>query len=1320
MSADRGTYTYRISGSLHHNLGSYMPDDDNQAKFSQIYIYDQGIQSQIRNNLFPELNTEILKIFQQYLHSENPYVHIFQQVGQRIKDEPTENINIVLKDNYKKDKRYNTPTSDEIAVLMINDSSEDEKKSSRDIIIFKKCGQLQRISELHGSYDPLHYVLMHLHGEQGWVPKTLPLSTVSSNKQSRNLNHDEIDENYSENLLELSEKNSKFMTAMQYYSYILYERPDISLYLFGRLFHQYIVDQYAKMEMGRLNFIRFNQDKIRADMYKGIMEAVLKNDHVSSSSIGTRLILPSSFTGGPRHMHQLYLDAMSIVRAYGKPDLFITFTCNPNWPEIKNALKKNQDPNDRPDIIARVFRLKVKLFLNDLLNNKIFGKVVAHIYVVEFQKRGLPHVHILLILDKKDKPLTVEDYDKIVSAELPDPIKYPKLFETVTKCMVHGPCGVLNPNSPCMKNGVCSKNYPKAFKEKTEENANGYPIYRRSDNGISFEKNGFLIDNRWIVPYNPYLSNKYNAHINVEICSSVASVKYLYKYVYKGHDKVTMTLNNEKSSEDLNKNEINEFLDARYVSAIEACWRLFRYPMHGQSPSTSRLPVHLENEQNITYKESELIKEVLEKNSKTQLTEYFKLNSDEKEISKNIFYHEMPKFYVWLKKEKIWKLRSRPKLDVVGRVYFVHPADTERFSLRTLLLYKKGAVSYDDLKTINGKKASTFKQALQEMGMLETDEEWELALKEASDTESNGIYLRELFSNILTQCQPSSPLLLWEKFKHKLSEDLHNQLKIEYNNPFLKIEEVYPITLQKIEQKLRKNGKCLEDFGFSSTNTTILYPILNEKNSLIEEELSYDKNNLQKHLNDNLPKLNNDQRNVFDKIVDSAEERSEQKLFFIDGPGGTGKTFLYKNILAYIRSKNKIALAVASSGIAALLLPGGRTAHSRFKIPINLFSNSTCNIKLNSPEAELIKKAELILWDEAPMMHKFAFEALDRTLKDIMKEVDPKNEQKLFGNKLIVLGGDFRQILPVVKKGSRPQIVNSSINRSKIWKSFKVLKLKKNMRLNQNDIASAEFSKFLMRVGEGKEKYVNDNEGNNENIEVPEDLTVKCSQKELIELIFPKISDNNIDYESIAKSAILTSKNIDVDRFNELATSLFPGEERKYYSVDSVLNDAHTALYPLEFLNTINLSGMPPHKLNLKIGMPIILLRNVSPAEGLCNGTRLIISKFHSRVIECKIAVGEEANKTVFIPRMPLVPTDSGLPFELKRLQFPIRPAFAITINKAQGQTLEKVGVFLEEPVFTHGQLYVAFSRVTKRQNLKICLNNQKNVTKNIVYTEVL
>ena len=241
-------------------------------------------------------------------------------------------------------------------------------------------------------------------------------------------------------------------------------------------------------------------------------------------------------------MQQNYQDAMTIVRNFGKPDLFITFTCNPNWPEIKESLLPNQNAFDRPDIAVRVFNLKFQNFIDDLTKNDVLGKVVAYIYVIEFQKRGLPHAHILLILRDEDKFRTAEDIDYVVWAEIPNQIKNPDLYKIVTENMIHGPCGDINPKASCMDpiTKCCTKQFPKEFVSETKFNDNGFPLYKR--NQITyFEKTirnqKIKLDNRWVVPYCPKLSLKYGNHINVEICSSIQSVKYLFKYVYKGQDK---------------------------------------------------------------------------------------------------------------------------------------------------------------------------------------------------------------------------------------------------------------------------------------------------------------------------------------------------------------------------------------------------------------------------------------------------------------------------------------------------------------------------------------------------------------------------------------------------------------------------------------------------------------------------------------------------------------------------------------------------------------------------------------------------------------
>ena len=335
------------------------------------------------------------------------------------------------------------------------------------------------------------------------------------------------------------------------------------------------------------------------------------------------------------------------------------------------------------------------------------------------------------------------------------------------------------------------------------------------------------------------------------------------------------------------------------------------------------------------------------------------------------------------------------------------------------------------------------------------------------------------------------------------------------------------------------------------------------------------------------------------------------------------------------------------------------------------------------------------------MIHRDAAECIDRTLRDLCSCELP------FGGKVIVFGGDFRQILPVIRHTTRAQVVSACIDKSPLWHHVRVMKLTINMRLqslDQQDSAEvSNFSDFLLRVGEGTEP---ENESNM--IHLDSKYVVRGQTiADLADTIYTDIKVKYNDRDYITSHIMMSPKNETTGHINDYVMSQLPGEAHVLLSADSV-EPNQAALYPTEFLNSITPTGLPPHRLLLREFASIILLRSLDPTQGMCNGSRLSVRAFLNHVIDAEIVTGIHRSKRVFIPRSFYFLFYSFIfPFVLKRKQFPIRPAFCITINKGQRQSLEYVGIFLPslDAIFSHGQLYVALSRVQNPRGLKVMVS---------------
>ncbi|CDO69901.1 hypothetical protein BN946_scf184884.g60 [Trametes cinnabarina] len=1093
-----------IQGRIYHRI---RPQHTNSAV--RWLLYDGFLSSTAPHaDLLPSLPAPWIDTVRSVLLRVNPFTQQLRILGQL---DPSEcpDAHLILDGN---------ATTPELAAIMSYNNTALSEVNARRLVVSRTDSRNHTIPITSRLWEPLAYPLLFPHGTLGWgLPNSnLELGATTEGGQSAN--------------------NDPETTQIWFYRARLLREERFSI--FGRLTNEYVVDMFSRNLEARLHYIRTNQQRIRQqDAEQMGLDAVNDTENI---------YLPASFLGSNRWASEQIADSLAIAALHGPPTFFITVTCNRTWPEITSQLRPGQEYHDNPMVVCRVFRRKLA-HLQHTLRSSLFPDVGPLLYMIlstEFQKRGLPHAHILLKYPLDcTSPTSI---DTIISAEVPTDASDAALVRRYM--MHHHPPLTEPPSTYCqrvMPDGTrkCRFGYPKPLQQQTTFDTGGRAQYRRRNPG-----------DEMVVPYCLPLLRKYQCHMNFESANSSQLFQYLFKYIHKGPDHAKFRIFTNTARQQLEPvDEIQDYWDARYLSATEATWRILGYHITSKEPGVSSLPVHLPS-RSLSHRQyqqrgsvSELSLSLLERYFRRPEGTFMSPNQLTKNFA-NITYAEYYSTfrlatYDPLKTGQPRIFEERDTGDNVTRMHVIQrvrehahvariqPArvsEGERYFLRALLQHRS-ANSFEDLRTINGVLHDSFQDAAHASGLFADDNEGELSIIEAISALRTPRQLRILFVHLLqNECLPN-PRAVWDAH----SVDFSNDHIIKHDGMHtLGISSA----LDELAHLFDEYGKTLGEYGL---------PEPAHYSPEVEHELAQwqaDRPLMLRHVQEALLRFNADQRAIFDLVVDAVHRHLPLRLF-IDGKAAT-----------------------ATSAYAAQLYPGGRTTHSTFKVPVNEQNEMLLSpIEYNSSRGQLLREAAVIIWDEAPMANRAVLACVNDTLQRITHCTEP------FGNKIIILLGDFRQTCPVIRRGSRAQIIDASIRSSPLWPLFSVSRLNSPIR-NASD---PEFAAFIDEIGDGSGPEV----------PIPGHMLQSVTDiNSLIDFVFPP--DILHQPQHCARRSILAPTNAQVDMYNDIIINRIPGPQRTYLAADSLREVTDAGLESphsiLDYAARDTPPGLPPHSLTIK------------------------------------------------------------------------------------------------------------------------------------------
>nr|CAD2196515.1 unnamed protein product [Meloidogyne enterolobii] len=1316
-----GGICYMLNGEFVRKMSSMIAGDSGPS-FSQLYILDAdtAFQKRVSNIAYggDRVDPDILKNLDTLLRECHPLANIYKnfhtQYQEKLQNEGPDaikNFRLVLleerevpddvRSNNLHPRQVNLPTEETLFSLH---TESDEPPILKGICITDEQGKIFKFSPHHPLTDTLCYPLLFPCGDDGYHNK-IPFARKLTDDDASESNDSDTN-----NVGFVPIKQRKSISCRDYVKYRLAIRKGEEYHNIwssgGGLSQKYTLDYNARIDSDNATYLRRPELDLLSTTPESARRWLARDCGAQSiDDFGSIVMFRKNYPGTRPYFQDMFYDATTIMARTRKSEnasFMFTFTSNPHWPEIKrNLFHKKQKIVDRFDIICRIYEDKLR-HLHYLLNKKhIFGKILGYGESREFQKRiGGPHLHRVFCTDIPATPINIEN---LIWAHIPeepptaDKSAWANFIRKVRELIEHHQlhdCG-----DHCKKaNGKCKKGFPKPFSNITVLHENKPAEYKRPspENGgevlkIKRGKHTIIYDNSRVVPYNPLILVMFECHHNLEFAyGQTDNLKYALKYPFKGS---SFSYVRSETTGLIHVDEPLQYARMIYRSPTEAYSRILSYKYAFLSHIVLALTIHLPENQRVyfTHRTANQTLGNIDGGDlpETPLTSYWNLCNKDPTFS--ILFENMPETYAFNKNTKSWKKlkidpKNRNRKPRIGRIYTVSPREPEKFAL--YLLTKHFAGSYETLLNVNGHVCDTFVEAGRLRGLLEDNEVWERTLREGS-TYLNPSQMRLLFANILvfggTEKCVIDGLYLWNMF----IDHFYDRRCTEAERP-IRIDRA----LALIEKLLLSQGRNLGEFNLPLPNN----PLINNPDRALDA-FFFPHNLNDDEMDETIDvsvfdraQLNQEQQNFFNLIRASVLDPSvNNKLFYISGDGGTGKTFLLNYVIYKLRELRQKVLATASTGIAATnFYSGGMTFHSAFRFGKDVEPGVLPSIPLESYFGRRIIEANVIVIDEITMLNKTVFENVDILCRTLI----PQFQDKPFAGKTVIISGDWKQSLPVVRESSAPGAqVAASIQSSDLYKMFEKHRLMQNMRVIPAEI---QFKDWLYSIGTGQ---VGDS------VMIPLAMRVN-SRQEMYNFVFNTGFDAPV--HELLKRLILSPTNRIVDLINDEIIDVIDSPVHIYLSRDNPTSENpfayNLADYDVVQLNRLTPIGMPAHNIKLKVGAIIVLLQNLNTQKGLCNGTRMIVRRLHQDLIEAETISGSsDRGIRIGICRVrnsykELRP--DGVSFE--RFQFPVRVAFCMTITKAQGQTCERLGIDISDEPFAHGQTYTAFSRCRSGENIRV------------------